>query len=206
MRKRSLSKTVDSDLRILEWFDSNPDRLEEFKSPYIKYYESITVGNFNVTRNTYGGTQFTYSIKYGNKSYPTHAYFEMPITDNMIVPIDNYKKGATDVILPILNKTWGKDMPTFNRKCDNWLAAIIDHDKYLDRWRWIKESESTARNTIRAYLRGISSQEEFQEAAHRVESNRALDRLVNLQKEYKHLSADYWHTLVDMSIVHNVHI
>lgn len=205
MRKRALFKSVDADIKIMDWFQANPEKIDPAKSQYVDYYNAVDVDDFRVGRQSYGNTDIAFSISYPDARYPTSSRLSMPIESKTMVSIASHKDVAHKIVYPELLKLWESDVPTFNRKCDNWFWALLDNDYLLNRWPWIKESRESAIRRISNKVRMESLKEIHQTRAFEEESGRALDRLIDLQKTFPHVPPGHWHNLVDLAMVHKIH-
>lgn len=205
MRRKTAFKSVDADTKIMDWFEDNPEYLNKIRESYEQHYNNIIIGNYSVNRNTYGGTTFGFKVKYPGDQYGREYSVSMPLADKESISLTSHKETAFNKWTPILSPIWGEIVPNHNRKLDNWMAAVLENRYHLDRWDWILGTPQRVVRDIIQYITTISRDEYYQEKAKEIESQRALERISALQKDFRHLTPDHWHTIVDLALVASIH-
>jgi len=205
MRKKSTFKTVNADVKIMDAIESHPDLMKKLREPYEYYYRNIKVGNYRVSRYTYGSTTLTFSIKYPGQPHSTERSLNMPVGTVETLGLVSYRETARRIWISPLQDAWENLIPTFNRKMDNWIEAVLDNRCYLDRWEWILGTPEKACVDILVYLKRLSMEEYYQDKAREAEFARAMERVSSLQKDFKHLPQEDWHSIVDLAFMSSVH-
>lgn len=205
MRRKTRAKIALSDYKIAAWFVEHPEVFAPARIAYEDHINSVKLTDMRIHRESYGPTKLSYKCTASQRFRADYGNTELPIHADWLIAFDTAMDIADRILPSHLPQIFRSGMPTHNRNWENWYKAVWDNPSDFPDWSWVHKAREDARIRITADIKAFAAQDSSRQMAFDAEREKALTRLIGLQKEYKYIPMDYWHELVNLAIVNSIH-